>query len=168
MFCCFQTFGFMYDHMLMERAGFYLPYGRCVAYTMATYGVSGFTLWPKQWKTTAYGTRKIGTCITWSARQCRAYPNGLGRKIFTNVINTCLDYQYVIGSFKMRFYQLYLHLYEKYTFSMSAILDCKLQPSCAKSRVGPDRVEISVPKLSCIPIFMLLSLIWTIKHFFSL
>ena len=30
---------------------------------------------------------------------------------------------------------------------MSAILDCKLRPSWAKSQMGPDRVEISIPKL---------------------
>ena len=48
----------------------------------------------------------------------------------------------------MRFYPLYLRLYEKYTFSMLAILDCKLLPSWAKSRVGPDRFEI-IPKLTC-------------------
>ena len=59
----------------------------------------------------------------------------------------------------MRFYPLYLRLYEKYTCSMSAILDCKLLPSWGKLQMGPDRFEISVPKLSCIPIFMLLSLI---------
>ena len=46
---------------------------------------------------------------------------------------------------------------------MSAILDCELRPSCLKSRVGPDRFEISVPKLPCVPIFMLLSLISTIR-----
>ena len=45
----------------------------------------------------------------------------------------------------------------------SAILDCELQPSWAKSRVGSDRFEISVPKLPCVAIFMLLSLIWTIR-----
>ena len=59
-----------------------------------------------------------------------------------------------LGTFKMRFYPPNLKLYEKYTFSMSAILDCKLRPSWANSRVGPDRIEISVPKLPCIPIFM--------------
>ena len=48
----------------------------------------------------------------------------------------------------MRFCPLYLRLYEKYTFSMSAILDCKLLPSWAKSRVGPDRFEIGIPKLT--------------------
>ena len=64
-----------------------------------------------------------------------------------------------MGTFKMRLYPLYLKLYEKFTFSMSAILDCELRPSWAKSRVGPDRFEISVPKLPCVPIFMLLSLI---------
>ena len=48
----------------------------------------------------------------------------------------------------MRFYPLYLRLYEKYTFSMSAILDCKLQPSWAKSQMGPDRFEIGIPKLT--------------------
>ena len=30
---------------------------------------------------------------------------------------------------------------------MSAILDCKLRPLWAKSQMGPDRVEISIPKL---------------------
>ena len=48
----------------------------------------------------------------------------------------------------MRFYPLYLRLYEKYTFSMSAILDCKLLPSWVKSQMGPDRFEISIPKLT--------------------
>ena len=48
----------------------------------------------------------------------------------------------------MRFYPLYLRLYEKYTFSMSAILDCKLLPSWVKSQIGPDRFEISIPKLT--------------------
>ena len=72
------------------------------------------------------------------------------------------------GTFKMRFYPLNIKLYEKYTFLKSAILDCKLWASWTKSRMGPDRFEISVPKLSCVPIFMLLSLIWTIMHFFGL
>ena len=54
----FPTFGFMYDYMLMEWAGFYSPYGRCLAYTMATYGVSGFTIWPKQWKTLLHMVQK--------------------------------------------------------------------------------------------------------------
>ena len=31
---------------------------------------------------------------------------------------------------------------------MSAILDCKLLPSWAKSRVGPDRFGIRMPKLT--------------------
>ena len=48
----------------------------------------------------------------------------------------------------MRFYLLYLRLYEKYTFSMSAILDCELLPSSAKSQMGPDRFEISISKLT--------------------
>ena len=48
----------------------------------------------------------------------------------------------------MRFYPLYLRLYEKYTFSMSAILDCKLRPSWAKSPMGSDRVAIGIPKLT--------------------
>ena len=48
----------------------------------------------------------------------------------------------------MRFYPLYLRLYEKYTFSMSAILDCKLLPSWTKSQMGPDRFGIGRPKLS--------------------
>ena len=48
----------------------------------------------------------------------------------------------------MRLCPLYLRLYEKYTFSMSAILDCKLLPSWAKSPMGPDRVEIGIPKLT--------------------
>ena len=48
----------------------------------------------------------------------------------------------------MRFYQLYLKLYEKYTFSMSAILDYKLLPSLPKSQMGPDRFEIGIPKLT--------------------
>ena len=48
----------------------------------------------------------------------------------------------------MRFYPLYLRLYEKYTFSMSAILDYKLLPLWAKSQIGPNRVEISIPKLT--------------------
>ena len=63
-----------------------------------------------------------------------------------------------VATFKMGFYPLYLKPYEKCTFSMSDNLDCKLLLSWAKSRVGPDRFEISVLKLSCIPIFMLLSL----------
>ena len=83
----------------------------------------------------------------------------LDLKIFTNVINECLDYQYFIGYFQKRLSSFYLKIYEKFTFSMSAILDCKLLPSWAKSRVGPDRFEISIPKLPCIPIFMLLTLI---------
>ena len=47
---------------------------------------------------TAYGTRKIWTCITWSARQWRAYPNGLGRKIFTNVRigHTYFSHSYIL------------------------------------------------------------------------
>ena len=54
----FPTFGFMYDYMLMEWAGFYLPYGRCLAYTMATYDVSGFTIMAKTMEnSTAYGTK---------------------------------------------------------------------------------------------------------------
>ena len=48
----------------------------------------------------------------------------------------------------MRFYPLYLRLYEKYTFSMSAILDCKLLPSWAESHKGPDCFEIGFPKLT--------------------
>ena len=48
----------------------------------------------------------------------------------------------------MRFCPLYLRLYEKYTFSMSAILVCKLLPSWAKSRVGLDRFEIGIPNLT--------------------
>ena len=48
----------------------------------------------------------------------------------------------------MRFYQLYFRLYEKYTFSMSAILDYKLLPSWEKSQMGPDRFEIGIPKLT--------------------
>ena len=48
----------------------------------------------------------------------------------------------------MRFYPLYLRLYGKYTFSMSAILDCKLLPSWAKSQMGPDCFEIGIPKCS--------------------
>ena len=48
----------------------------------------------------------------------------------------------------MRFYPLYLRLYEKYTFSMSAILDCNLLPSWVKSQMGPDCFEISIPKLT--------------------
>ena len=48
----------------------------------------------------------------------------------------------------MRFYQLYLRLYEKYTFSMSAILDYKLMRSWAKTQMGPDRFEIGIPKLT--------------------
>ena len=39
----------------------------------------------------------------------------------------------------------------------------RFYPLFKKSRVGPDRFEISVPKLPCVPIFMLLSLIWTIQ-----
>ena len=31
---------------------------------------------------------------------------------------------------------------------MTAILDCKLLPSWAKSKMGPDRFEIGIPKLS--------------------
>ena len=31
---------------------------------------------------------------------------------------------------------------------MSVILDCKLLPSWAKSQMGPDRFEISIPKLT--------------------
>ena len=48
----------------------------------------------------------------------------------------------------MRFYPPYLRLYEKYTFSMSANLDCKLLPSWSKSQMGPDRFEIGIPKLT--------------------
>ena len=48
----------------------------------------------------------------------------------------------------MRFYQLYLRLYEKYRFSMSAILAYKLLPSWTKSQMGPDRFEIGIPKLT--------------------
>ena len=48
----------------------------------------------------------------------------------------------------MGFYPLYLRLYEKYTFSMSAILDCKLLPSWAKSQMDPDRFETGIPKLT--------------------
>ena len=48
----------------------------------------------------------------------------------------------------MRFCQLYLGLFEKYTFSMSAILDSKLLASWAKSQMGLDRFEIGIPKLT--------------------
>ena len=60
-----------------------------------------------------------------------------------------------LGTFKMRLYPLYLKLYEKFKFLMSAILDLELRPSWAKSKVGPDCFEFSVPKLPCVPIFML-------------
>ena len=50
-----------------------------------------------------------------------------------------------VGTFKMRFYPLNFQLHEKLTFSMSSILDCKLQPPWTKSRVGPDHFEISIP-----------------------
>ena len=59
----------------------------------------------------------------------------------------------------MRFYPLYLKLYEKSIISMSAVLYCEFRSSWAKSRVGTDCFEISVPGLPCILIFMLLSLI---------
>ena len=51
-----------------------------------------------------------------------------------------------VGTLQMRFYPLYLKSYEKFTFSMSAILDCKFRPSLEKSRVGHDRFEISIQK----------------------
>ena len=54
-------------------------------------------------------------------------------------------------TFKMSFYPLYLKSYEKFTFSMSAILDCKVRPSWANSRIGPDCFEISIQKLSFKP-----------------
>ena len=50
-------------------------------------------------------------------------------KIFTNITNIFLDYQYVSGYFQMRFYTLYLKLYAKFTVSVSAILDSKMGPN---------------------------------------
>ena len=76
----------------------------------------------------------------------------LDLKIFTNAINKYLDYL-------IRFYPLYLKSYEKFTFSMSAILDCKLRSLWAKSRVGYDCFEISIPQLPYKTLFMLSSLI---------
>ena len=73
-----------------------------------------------------------------------------------------------VGTFKMHFFRLYLKSYEKFTFSTSDIMDCKLWHTWAKSRLGPDRFEINVPKLPCKPMFMLLSLLRTIRHFFGL
>ena len=48
----------------------------------------------------------------------------------------------------MRFYLIYLGLYEKYTFSMSTILNCKLLPSWAKAQMGLDRFEIGILKFT--------------------
>ena len=41
----------------------------------------------------------------------------LDLKIFTNVINECLDYQYFIGYFQNAFVSTFLKLSEKFTFS---------------------------------------------------
>ena len=98
---------------------------------------------------------------------------------FTNVINKYLDHHYVIWYFQYTFLSTsslndlavdgtlntnkqtnkQIKLYEKFIISVSAIFDCKLRSSWVKSRVGPDRFEISVLKLPSIPISMLLSLI---------
>ena len=75
----------------------------------------------------------------------------LDLKIFTNVINKYLNYKYVNGYFQMQFYPLYLKSCEKFAFSMSAILECKMRPSWAKSRVFCDRFEIGLPKLPYTP-----------------
>ena len=57
-----------------------------------------------------------------------------------------------VATFKMGFYPLYLKSYEKFTFLMSVILDCKLQSSCANSQMSPDCFEIGIPKLPYKPI----------------
>ena len=44
-----------------------------------------------------------------------------------------------------------------------AILDCNVWPSRAKSSIGYGRFEIHIQKLPCIPIFMVLSSITTIR-----
>ena len=52
-----------------------------------------------------------------------------------------------VATFKMRFYPLYLKSHAKFTFLMSAILNCKLRRSWGYSWMGPDLFVISIQKL---------------------
>ena len=77
----------------------------------------------------------------------------------TNIINYFHNYEHIISFIKVCLRALNLGLYRKSKISMSVILNGRLRPSCAKFRMYPNCFKISIPKLPCIPIFKLLSLI---------
>ena len=79
----------------------------------------------------------------------------LDLKIFTKV------------TFKMSLYPFYLKLYAQIHIFNVGHFGLLIAAFMGKTRVGPDHFEISVSKLPCILIFMLLSLIWTIRLFLA-
>ena len=96
---------------------------------------------------------------TWIITKSRYLAAILDLKQFTIIINCFHNHENIICFIKARSPALNLGLYRKWKISMSAIFDCKLQPSWTKPRVCLNCFEISIPKLPCIRIFMPLSLI---------